>query len=87
MDERKMMNGKTISENMPEFIFGVIDHCAELNGLKALLVNLYQEMENGTRCIEPDQALSETLASVYFTANAIGRISEELSKSTELVGC
>lgn len=86
MDERKMMNGKTIEENVPEFTHGVIEYCAELKGLKALLVNLYQEMENGNRLIEPEQALSETLDSVYFIANAIGRISEELTKSTQLVG-
>lgn len=87
MDERRMMNGKTIEENAPEFAHVVIEYSAELVGLKVLLTNLYEEMTNGNRGLNSEQACAEMLDAIYFSANSIGRISKELSKCTELVGC
>ncbi len=86
-DNKTLINGKTIEENTPVFAHEVIEHCDELNGLKTLLFTLYEERTNGNRFLNPEQACSEMLDAICFSAKAIDRISKELSKSTQLVGC
>lgn len=87
MEEKIMMNVKTLEDNTSEFAHQVIEHASELNGLKILLYNLYQEVENGNRFLSTEEAHDEMLEAIFFASNAIGRISKELSKSTEIVGC
>lgn len=72
----------SIKNTLDEYLHSIRCISADCEGFAVMVNNLYQELENGNRCLSPEEAHQEALSALSYISRALNHIKADLNEAT-----
>ena len=82
-NELNMTAGQlSAKDTLANYICSINWISSDCEGFSVMVNNLYHELENGNRCLTPEQAHQEALSALSFIGRALNHIKADLDNAT-----